>query len=127
MFGIATIQFPYQSGMVPCRKKVQDYPGRNKRASEPERESVGLCRRIVLNTLELLQKEAEARHDEAKSHQSETSANPCKKRSLGGEIIAQVSPLLYFHGAIHFTARTRGATVAFAPSRFLTRQRLNSI
>lgn len=96
--GVASIQLPYQPGMMPCRMQIQDHPGRDKRGSKPKRESMNRCGGIVLEKLGL-QKEAKPRHDKAESHQGKTGANPCKKRSLSSKIIAEVRPLLYFQGS----------------------------
>jgi hypothetical protein len=63
----------------------------------------------VLDDLDLLQEEAETRHDKAESHQGEAGANPCEKRSLGGKIIAEVNPLPHFHGAVHCVAPGKNA------------------
>jgi hypothetical protein len=50
----------------------------------------------VVNESKLLQEKPEPRNNEAKSHQGKTGANPYKKRTLGGQIIAQVGSLPYF-------------------------------
>jgi hypothetical protein len=55
--------------------------------------------------LELLQKSAEPGHNKTKSHKSQPCANPGKKRSLGREIVAQVSSLPHFFWSVHFAVR----------------------
>jgi hypothetical protein len=43
---------------------------------------------LVLHNFELLKEESESRHDETETHQGQTCANPCQKRSLGSQIVA---------------------------------------
>jgi hypothetical protein len=47
----------------------------------------------VVDQAELLKKQSEASHDKPKPHQGKGGANPRKKRSLGGQIVAQVGSL----------------------------------
>ena len=58
-----------------------------------------------LKNLELLQEEAEPRHDEAKSHQGKTGAYPCKKRPFSRQVISHVGSLAHFLLRIHLPLR----------------------
>ena len=58
-----------------------------------------------MDSLELLQKEPEARDDESESHQGEARANPRKKSSLGSQIIPQVGSFELFRWRIHVLPR----------------------
>jgi hypothetical protein len=66
----------------------------------------------VLDELELRQEEAEPRDNKTKSHQGKTSTNPCKKSSLGSQIIAECGLLSDFRLPIHFAASCQGRSSA---------------
>ena len=88
--------------MMPCRKKIHDHSRCDQRGAEPQRHPVSLDRRNVLDELELRQEEAEPRDNKTKSRQRQPGANPHKKGSLGGQIVAECRLTAWFSDADPF-------------------------
>src|SRR5580704_10448928 len=86
---------------MPCGKEIYGDSCQDQRSSEPERQPVRGIGRVVLEKLELLEKESEARHHESESHEGEASANPGQKGALGSQGIAESSHLPGILGRVH--------------------------
>lgn len=85
---------------MPSGKSIYDDSGKNQRRPEPQRQPVGLLWRSALHDLEPFEEEAEACHHKTEPHKSQSRANPCQKRTLNGQIVAEAGLLsgLYWRG-----------------------------
>ena len=102
---LPTIHSADQSSVVPARKCIYSDARSDQCSSKPQRQSIRLHGGSVLGNLKLLQEEPEPGNNEAEPHQSQARANPCQKRSLGSQIIPEVSapPTLWWF--THFVPR----------------------
>jgi len=97
MCAVAAIQPPDQARMMPCRQHIYHNAAGDQRGTEPEGKAGLLLYGTVLDSLEFLQKKSESRHNKTEPHQGETGTNPCEKRPLSSQIVAQVGLWLGFH------------------------------
>ena len=109
MIRLAKVQLVDQLEMMPSGKHIHDDSNNDQHCAEPQREPVGLRCSVALNEVNLLQKESEAGHDEAKAHQSKSGAEPSQKSSLGGQIVPEVSLARYLCGWVD----GRGSSIVY--------------
>src|SRR5579862_368011 len=97
--GIAVVELANQLDVAPGGGKIYDDAHGDERSAEPERDAGGWGRssgrRRMVDDLDLLQEQAEAGHDESKTHESEAGANPGEESAFGGEVVTQVG---FWHG-----------------------------
>src|SRR5579862_728016 len=97
--GTAVVELADQLNVAPGGSEIDDDAHGDERSAEPERDAGGWGRRSgrrrMVDDLDLLQEQAEAGHDESKTHESKSGANPGEEGAFGGDVVTQVG---FWHG-----------------------------
>jgi hypothetical protein len=107
--GSAAVHLRQELGVATGSINVASNANKNERRSEPDGQLMGLVGDAVLDELDFLQEEAEARHDKTESHEREARANPGEEGTLFGKVVGEAGGSLRLRGRVHggFLGRAR--------------------